>query len=232
MLESQAYEDVIRLYDGTSAFAAVDLNGSIIHCTTEGADKMFGISATEALKSNIYNFLESHIDQDELRKLASNDPFIGEEAAEVVCLLRTKGKTFIWADRCVVQKQPPITISPMCMIPLRSTRSPILVQLLAPSHNPVERGIISHPVDATDLSFNDVFEDSYASYTLSASLSSASCLHSRSHSEQSLMSDAGVKIEARDDGPTDDDSSWGWFKTVSPSSSSNFTNMTAQITLM
>lgn len=211
--------------------ALVRLDGLIEECTAKGAEECFGLSTDDVLKENILNLMDSSLDQLEFRKLVQGTIACDTVDADMTCLLRTKGKRiFIWADR----PASTATASAASLADFIAQRRPVpdIAEASSSDKKRIKSGEkVYYALDTADMSFNDVFEDPGSS-ALSVSLSSTSNVPSippsRSHSDQSL-SEIPSNIGHHDPDITpEDDSNWGWFKIVSPSSSASL-NRTQQI---
>jgi hypothetical protein len=269
-------EDVIRLCQGGDVIAVANLDGTIVECNSFGVERSFGLKSVDVLSKNILTLLDNTLDQMEFQKLIKAG-VRSDGKEEKSCLLRAKEtRSFIWADR-----RPPDGISCEGILPLAGlqprmaglqprkevSHSPVLVEVPSPSgsRKKVNNDKMYQALDTTDMSFNDVFEET-------DSVFSNSNRTTPSASEQSLLTlsdvgsgsgthlggtvvgtaaavgttTAGIASAAaitnsagntssgsiRGLESTEDESNWGWFMTVSPSSSTNFSNITSQIRIL
>jgi hypothetical protein len=211
-------EDVIRLCQGNEVIAVATLKGTIVECSSSGVERAFGLKSVAVLSKNILTLVDSSLDQMEFQNLIYRDR--GDNAsAGKMCLLRAKGtKTFIWVDRR--PPGPPLK-AVFGLLPRPGSDSPMLTEVPTSSRKVMNCDKMYQALDTADMSFNDVFEDTYSPYQGSRSRATSIVAVTPSASEQSLFSDDG-KINAlspRDSENSEDESNWGWFKTVSPSSS-------------
>jgi len=210
-------DDIIRLCQGSEVIAIARLDGTVVECSKEGAEKYFGMTCDAVLKENILNLVDSSLDQIEFHKLIVQDVISGR-SVDTSCLLRTKGKkTFIWADRRSPKR-----------VKKEDTSDAVAFAWSHPKKTHSEKTY--HALDSSDMSFNDLFEDNRAStsdVTLVSPVLSATSL---------TRSDSSSKLSPRtkdiDKVTSDDDSTWGWFEVISPSSSATFSNITSHIRVL
>ena len=231
-------EECVRICQGSEVIAMTRLDGTIVDCSSEGVNLAFGMSRADVLSKNIVDLLDSSVDRVEFEKLSQIRPGCSRAEAETTCLLRTKGKrTFVWADRYFPYGDN-FVIESSAVFPIRETHSPDLSMLATASRTKTSDSKKYCALDTTDMSFNDVFEDIYASKDSKKSMSgNLSCGTSPAISEQSLIisstdSTSSNLNNRRESDMSEEDSNWGWFKTISPSSSATFSNMTSQIRLL
>ena len=226
-------EDIIRLCQGSEIIAVARLDGTIIDCTECGVERSFGLKPVDILSKNILTLVDSAQDQMEFQKLVqSGDRIINGSSAETTCLIRAKGtRIFIWADR-----RPPdgeyYSGSPDCgLLPHKAVRSPVLNDASSFScRTKVNSEKTYYALDTNDMSFNDVFEESISASMCSSNITSN--VVTPSASEHSLEVGSGNALSPRESAHSEEESHWGWFMTVSPSSSVTFSNITSQIRVL
>ena len=232
MLNS-ADTDVIQLHQAHEMFAVARLDGTMLQCSPDGAKRCFGMTSEEVLQRNILSLVDSFFDQVEFQKLVQPHDAHTTLDADETCLLRTKGKKlFVFADRRPLYGSPMSDTSSLgVVLPMSlSYSNPDLRQAHSPDARQITERKNYNAVDTTDMSFNDVFEDMDDPPAISRSPSATSTVLTPAMSEQSLVSEAIAKpVSPRADDAPDDESNWGWFMTVSPSSSTNLSNMTRQM---
>lgn len=225
--------DIIRLCQGGEVVAVARLDGTIVECSSIGAERTFGLKPADLVSKNILDLVDSTLDQAEFHQLNRAATRPGTEAT---CLLRTKEtKTFIWADRRSMNDDSSYMkdVSTTAILPRIVVRSPDLTRLPPSSRKKVVSDKTYQALDTEDMSFNDVFED-IDDLRVRSESSSASNMGTPSASEQSLpLSDAGAaKPLSPKSSVSNNSEDWGWFMTITPSSSATFSNITSQIRLV
>jgi hypothetical protein len=217
-------EDYVRLSVGNVIVAFVRLDGRFISCHSDDTVRLFGKSASMLLHDNIYNLLDSNLDQKEFQSIAAkvfND-------YEKTCLLRTKCKAFLWADRLLNCGE----ISSVEIIPGQPIRchSPEIIEYSRSHSKKMADKKTYYALENVDLSFNDVFEDNIEIDRIKSD--SSSCILTPVVSVAALPADNASMASPKKDTDATDGGDWGWFKTISPSSSATFSNITSQLQLL
>jgi hypothetical protein len=215
--------EVINFSQGGVILAIARLDGKIVQCAKEGTEAIFGCSHRQLMLTNAFDLFNVGCDNSELRKLCS--PAVCNPS-ERSCLLRTKQNLFLWADRV---SHP---VSGKDTLRRDAIRLPESAFAVGTAHAHAKRNSSEKKgyalLETSDFSFNDVYEDT----SIDTESQPDSSMASPVVSAGSLADGASTRIPSAKENEGEEESGWGWFMAISPSSSTTFSNITSQIRLL
>ena len=213
--------EVINFSQGGIILAIARLDGKIVQCAKEGTEAVFGYSHRQLMLMSVFELFDCLCDITELQKLCS--PIVSNPS-ERSCLVRTKHNLFLWADRV---SHPVAGKDPVRRDAVRLSEPAVVTGAVHTKRAPNEKKGYAL-LETSDFSFNDVYEDA----SIDTESQPDSSMTSPVVSAGSLADNTLTRIPPVKENEGEEESSWGWFMAISPSSSTTFSNITSQIRLL